>query len=533
MSRFFRVVSHIFTPLTHCSYHKSSKPRHHRKMESSLSLSRKKSRSQLLRATSFQQQSMSAEVSNLFDELSEHERFLGLPDIERLSTRRVLGRDSSSQIRTLTMILESIKSASTKFAHIGHLCETRILLADPSVLDASTSANLLRQNVIQIHEAVEELRSVLSQPLPILVKGNMILFDLLEEPRVQADIKAQVHSNTALSAVGVRSLAAVTPYSNVQFRPKVKDLPAKSAALTMLPSCGHFPFALSSEDASSGSGASLPDRETVAAYQRALTFLRYEYQRQVSFCRKRVDLVKQQKYQPLLEFSHRLLGIFDIPQHLWANEERSCVQVFREVSRLYSETERRELFIFEANLTRPQLNVRSLLSSSFAPVPSYLIAIPESGISREKQLMMISASLHMKRCYDSWIRFADSGKRKRAAIALEQKIRSAFVRSRFLCWYRFLAARMVSSVSSKGRRKSMRRQSTVISADTEPSLPMSPHFSRIPGDSILSGSGAHTASVLSFVENRPATASAEVQAGGRTGGLLIRNTTLQSKRRGV
>jgi hypothetical protein len=499
-------------------------------MDASLSHSRKKSRSQLLRSTSFRQNSMSAEVSALFDELSDHEQFLGLPDIERLSTRRVLCRDSINQIRCLKLILESMKSASTKFAHIEHLCETRILLTDPAVLDVPASANLLRHNVIQIHEAVEELRSGLSQPLPIVVKGNMVLFDLLEEPRTQADIRAQIHSNTALSAVGVRTFGALAPKSSVSLRPRAKVAALHGAAVTMLPSCGHFPYSLSPEDVPDGAGTSLPDRETAVAYHRALTFLRYEYQRQVSFCRKRFELVKQQQFQPLLDISFRLFGNFNIPDHLRATEERNCVQVLREVSRLYSENERRELFIFEANFLRPPVNVRALLGSSFSHAPPYLLSIPESGLSREKQLMMLSASLQMKRFFDLWIFFSSLGKRKRISDALELKSRNSFLRTRFLCWYRYVTSRMASSVISKGRRKSMRRQSAVMTADTEPSLPLSPHFSKVQGDSILAGSTALTSSI-SFVEGRPPTTSAEVQVGGRIGGLLIRNPVIQPSKR--
>lgn len=493
-------------------------------------LLKKQSRDQLPRSSSFHQNASSlvgAEACALFDEVTKYEQLLCLPDIDRLSTRRMLSRDSATQIRNLKAVVESMKSQSTKFARIEHLWETRSLLSDPAILNAQASVNLLRQNVIQLHEAVEDFRSGLSQPLPILIRGSMILFDLLEEPRIQADIKAHVHSNTALSTVGSRNLLRSTPFSNVQFRPKLKDVRFDGVALSMLSTCAHFPYSLSTEDVSDNfGGTSLPDRDTAADYVRAITYLRQEYQRQVLLCKKRLEFARQRQYHPVLEVTSRLLGDFRIPDHIQDSEEKCSTQVLREVSRLYSENERRELFVLDGHASRMPLNVRQMLGSSFVVSPPYLLAVPESGFSRERQLLMVSAGLQMKQRFDAWMRFFVTGRRKRAALALQNRVRQAFLRSRFLCWYRYLAARMVSSASSKGRRKSMRRHSISAAADTEASLPMSPHFSKL--DS-MSGS-VPSASVLSFVEHRPATASIEVQVGGRGGALFIRNPASRSRR---
>lgn len=471
------------------------------------------------------------DVDPLLTQLQCLQQTLGLSDVEMQSTMRVFSQDTQSQIRNLRSFVEAMKLSAHKFSHIERLWETRSLLCDPGVLGVSSSSTLLRQNLIQLHEAVEAWRSTLSQPLPVVVNGRMILFDLLEDSGIQSDIHAHLRSLTALSAVSSKGLALsqISPYSETQFRPKVKDLSVKRIAASMLPTCGHFPFSLSEEDVNDG-GSSLQsnDRQMTAAIQRALTFLRSEHQRQIILCRNRLELARQGQYQPVVDIVYRSLGLFPLPEYLVSKEEATCTQLLREVSRMYSVSRRSELGIIEVPRAPKCLNVRSLLKGSFElPLPSYLLAIPDSRFPLDHQLVMVSACIHIKWRFVCWVTFGKERRKRRMSVSLHCSSTTTLMRSRFLCWYRYLLAIRQSASSptqSRVRRKSLRRSSTIL-ADAEPSRPASPHFH--------DGAQSHCAAYsMSCVEQRPPTASVEVQVGARTSTtLLIRNLSKSVKPR--
>ena len=402
-----------------------------------------------------------AAVPLLWSKISVLEQALSMEELDIFIVRHHAQLLSSKQRYSfLSNVLDALQTLHQEAQHVQQLINERASIRSMMLEDDNTDddgSNLLQKmlvnNLLQLVEAVQRWRNVMTQPLPVLREdGTNYLLWLLMDLASTAELAA-VRNSSSVTALAVSSGNCLSTSNNStavnnsnaagsKNKSKTKQLRFEgfrqpSQTVFTLENSGHFPYTyIEPRHALSDVG-----HASLQAYNSALGFLKEDYALQIELWRRKRQLVERHgQVEPLLRVVMAAVGAFTIPEHFVASYKRNVTDCLRLTSHCL---QMQELELLSLSKPHTRLDWKTYFGSVKAP--PYFAQIVKST-SVVEQLNAANASIMLRRYLETWKRFnlwkESCELSKEMCLLAEQQLR----RMRFRIWMRFVMARRHQAV---------------------------------------------------------------------------------------